>query len=100
MQSASLAAPEAVAVDSCPNSARWRRRVSRDAGMGLVVTWECEQVGRVWSLKRSSLFCQVSVGVKSQLMPYAEGDVVQALSWSWRWLENHGAPARPEGWAS
>jgi len=74
--------------------------VSRDGGLGLVVEWSCDQVGRVWSLKRSSLFCQVSVGQQSQLMPYAAGDEVQALSWAWRWLENHGAPARPEGWAS
>jgi len=100
MQSEVLAPEVGATVDSCLQAPRWRRRVSRDAGMGLVVTWECEQVGRVWSLKRSSLFCQVWVGVKSQLMPYAEGDVVQALSWSWRWLEQHGSPARPEGWAS
>lgn len=102
MQCESIAPPPpavGATVDSCPNAARWRRRVTRD-GQGLVVEWSCEQVGRVWRLRRTVDFCEVSVGRQQQLQPFAEGDEVQALGWAWRWLEAHGAPARPEGWAS
>jgi len=100
MQSASLAAPEAVAVDSCPNSARWRRRVVGSPSTWLVVEWTCEQVGRLWSLERSLSFVEVAVGRDRQMQTYGPGEEHAALRWAWSWLEQHGAPARPEGWAS
>lgn len=99
MQCETMTPEVGATVDSCPQAARWRRRVLGVADYK-VVEWTCELVGRTWELQRGLAYVEVGVGRARQAMPFAEGDERQALAWAWRWLEQHGSPARPEGWAS